>query len=88
MHLKEQVNGFMTKNSILQLKIIEIQDQIAEEKEISKNLDDITPVAFDLDKHNESDATAALASAASQLQKYYNNYKQSDGPEGKRMNNF
>lgn len=81
--MKEQIADFTAKKSIYNLKSNEITEKIAEEKEIGKRLDEITPISLDSNNRNESEALAALSTSAIELQSYYTNYSQGDSYESK-----
>ena len=82
LQLKEEIENVAAKNAICQLKINETEKQINVEKEISRNIDDITPVKFTLSNCNDKNAVVALSTAQAELQKFYSSFDQTDSYDG------
>lgn len=82
MQLKEQIAEVLAKNSIYELKKLEIEQQQAEEDEIAAKIDQVIPVKFDLANSNVEKAESALAAAAAECQRFYAIYDQNKTYEG------
>ncbi|XP_031625479.1 augmin complex subunit dgt5 [Contarinia nasturtii] len=77
--LKEEIVDTTAKNAICKLKTREIERQIEAEKEIGKNIDEITPVKFT--NSNDKNAMAALTAAKLELQKFYATFNHTENYE-------
>lgn len=82
LQLKEEVASIAAKNSICSLKIDEIERQLIAEKEISKHIDEITPVKFTFSNAIDKKATDALAAVKAELQKFYDTFSPTENYEG------
>lgn len=69
-------------NAICKLKIHDAERQIAAEKEIGKNIDEITPAKFTVNSAIEKKAADALVTVKAELQKFYETFNRSEEYEG------
>lgn len=82
MQLKEEIADITAKNAICKLKSNEIGRQISMEKEIDKNIDEITPVKFTLSNAIDKHSNAALTLAKAELKKFYATFNHTENYEG------
>ena len=82
MQLKEEIADLTAKNAICKLKAEESKEQIEAEKEIARKIDDITPVKFTTGIGIDQSSMAALATAKTELQKFYAAFKHTESYEG------
>lgn len=62
-----------------------MERQIAVEKEIGKNIDEITPAKFTLSNAVEKKAADALVTVKAELQKFYETFNRSEEYESKSI---
>lgn len=82
LQLTEEIADITAKNAICKLKTIEIEQQIMTEKEIGKQIDEITPVKFTVNNLLNKDALGALNAAKVELQKFYATFNHTENYEG------
>lgn len=71
------------RNAICKLKTHDVERQIAVEKEIGKNIDEITPTKFTVSNAIEKKAADALITVKAELQKFYDTFNRNEEYEGK-----
>lgn len=65
------------KVAIVQAKLVEVEQKIEKEQSIMENIQKVMPVKIEQNNANDSVASTVIASAITELQKYYSN--DSDG---------
>lgn len=82
MQLKEDIEDILAKNAVCKLKTNEIERQIVLEKEVGRNIDEITPVKFTGSFGFDKRSMAALATAKTELQKFYATFNHTENYDG------
>lgn len=80
--MKEEIASLTAKNAICKLKTSDTERQLAAEKEISKNIDEITPVRFTVSNTIDKKASDALVTVKAELQNFYATFNHTENYEG------
>lgn len=88
LQLKDEIENISAKNAICRLKTHDVERQIANEKEIGKNIDEITPAKFTVSNAIEKKAADALITVKAELQKFYETFNHTEEYEGKFDNSI
>lgn len=82
--MKEEVDSINAKNAICQLKTDEIDRQLASEKQISKHIDEITPVKYTFSNAIEKRASDALINVKTEIQTFYATFNPTESYDGNK----